>query len=414
MSNEETTTCVDGVDRPVSECVEYDGDWYPLAECVLVDGDHVPKDQCQQAYDGEWYLADDLVRLENGDFAHTDDDNICHCYDGEYRYTDDCSVIDDEWYPDHMVRTCEICCDAVLRNDMYSGPGGDLLCDNCYAEHVYECYECGCEMWSEDRCTDDDGDSFCEECFSSRSLIRSYSDKSANRLRPESRDRLLFGIELEVEAKVSQEAGAEWVREHLPDTYCVLKNDSSLSSSGFEIVTRPDSMAVHKRKFAALLDNDPGKRLRSWIGGRCGMHVHVTKSALTQLQLAKIMCFLNDPDNASFVSTVAGRLPCSWCRVSPKKLSDVRRAQERYVALNITSRTAEFRIFRGTLLGSSFRKNLEFVEALVDYCGPAQRSIQESLSHSDFCRWLDKKLYPNLHAYLQAKGYASLLARQAA
>lgn len=414
MTAESLVTCVDDVERPADQCVEYEGDWYPASECVDVDGDMVPRDLCGQDYNDDWYLLEDMVDLASGDRAYRDDENICLCEDGEYRFTDDCTMVGDEWYPDSRVRTCDQCSEAVLREDIYHSPGGGYLCEDCYAESVCECSECGVEIWRDDAESDDDGYSYCSDCHGSRRLVVGYSDKSANKLRPESKDKLLFGVELEVESKGSQEEGAEWVRDRMSDQYCVLKNDGSLGPGGFEIVTRPDSMAVHRRMFAAILNDSPGKRLRSWIGGRCGMHVHVTKAALSQLQLAKMMCFLNDPGNAAFVATVAGRLPCSWCKVSPKKMSDVRHNPDRYVALNITGRTAEFRIFRGTLLASSFLKNLEFVEALVAYCAPAQRSIADAVSHVEFCKWLDKKTYPYLHAYLAGKGYASLLIRKAA
>lgn len=413
MTADNIVTCYDDVERPVAECVEFDGDWYPSSECVNVSGDMVPRDQCRQDYNGEWGLAEEMIELADGDWAFSEDDSICCCHDSEYRFTDDCTLIGDEWYPDHMVRSCDCCGEPFLRNDLYSTIDGQRQCEDCHSENYTECAECGSSTPRDTEHYGDDGYHYCDDCGGSARLVVGYSDKSANKLRPESKDQLLYGVELEVESKTDQQAGAQWVRDRMSDKYCVLKHDGSLGDTGFEIVTRPDSMAVHRRMFAAILDDNPGKRLRSWIGGRCGMHVHVTKAALSQLQLAKMLCFLNDPGNAAFVSAVAGRLPCSWCKVSPKKMSDVRHNPDRYVALNITAKTAEFRIFRGTLLASSFLKNLEFVEALVAYCAPAQRSIASAVSHGDFCRWLDKKSYPYLWNYLGSKGYASLLIRKA-
>lgn len=412
MTAANTVTCYDDLERPAAECVEYEGDWYPRSECVDLDGDMIPRDLCRQDYNGDWGLEENMVEMADGDWAFDCDDNICCCHDGEWRFTDDCSLIGDTWYPDAMVRHCDCCGEPFLRNDLYSTPDGQRQCEECYSDNYVDCADCGASTSRDSERCDDDGYYYCEDCGGGR-LVVGYSDKSANKLRPESKDTLLYGIELEVESKTDQTTGAQWVRDRMSDKYCVLKHDGSLGDTGFEIVTRPDSMAVHRRMFAAILNDNPGRGLRSWIGGRCGMHVHVTKSALSQLQLAKMLCFLNDPDNAAFVSTVAGRLPCHWCKVSPKKPSDVRRNSDRYVALNITAKTAEFRIFRGTLLASSFLKNLEFVEALVAYCAPAQRSIAEAVSHGDFCRWLDKKSYPNLFSYLAGKGYASLLIRRA-
>lgn len=401
----ETVECADGETRPADDCR------------LCADGCYYPTDECVQTHDGEWHPEDNVVHLCDGTAVRDGDDSIVCRADGEYDWLDDCTEVDGEWYSDDEVDTCSQCRDHFLLDRMYTDPNGDRICRDCYDENVRCCDECSEYIWDDDARYDEDDDrTLCESCYRDRpqSLIRCYSDKSANNLRPESRDKLLSGIELEVESKSDAEAGAEWVRHHLPESYCVLKHDGSLGDGGFEIVTRPDSFAVHKRMFAAMLDANPGRKLRSWMGGRCGMHVHVTKSALSELQLGKMLCFLNDANNAAFVSTVAGRLPCTWCKVSPKKPADVRHNADRYVALNITRRTAEFRIFRGTLLASSFYKNLEFVQALVAFCAPAQRSIADAVSHRKFCEWLDKKEYPHLWQYLASKGYRMTKRRRSA
>lgn len=381
-----------------------------MVECD--DGESRPRSECECTGDGRWFPSDEVVYLADGSCRHPDDDDVVCRSDGKYDWRDDCTSINGEWYSDEDCTTCDSCGDSILREDACSGPGSQDLCSHCEDEYTHRCAECDEVCWSDDMCYDEEDDcSYCASCFAARPrLIRPYSDKSANKLRPESRDRLLYGIELEVESRSSDREGAEWVRQFLHDDYCVFKHDGSLGSGGFEIVTRPDSMEVHAAKWQQLLESKPGSRLRSWDGGRCGMHVHVTKSALSQLQLGKMLCFLNDPANTSLVSAVAGRLPCSWCKVSPKKPSDVKLPQERYVALNITSKTAEFRIFRGTLLGSSFLKNLEFVEALVSYCAPAQRSIADSVSYVKFCQWVSKRDYPHLYAFLVQRGWVRRLA----
>jgi hypothetical protein len=213
-------------------------------------------------------------------------------------------------------------------------------------------------------------------------------------------------VELEVEGYDTAEQAAEYIRQHLPATYCTLKRDGSLGESGVEIVTRPDSMAVHKRMFGALFKDSPGKALSSWTNGRCGMHVHVSKAALSQLQIGKMLCFLNEPAAVNFISKIAGRKPCNWCKVHKKKITDTRREHDRYTALNVTNNhTVEVRIFKGTLAEAGFMKNLEFVQALVEFTAPASRSISQATSHRAFCEWLPKKAYPHLHAFLVAKGF---------
>lgn len=404
VAEDDHVMCDDGQSRPRDECVQcYDDEWRPAEECVEI-------------YNGEWYPQDETIELACGDITWADDDDVVQRADGEFAWRRHCTAVDGDWYDDDETCSCQNCGDSILNDDAFfpdddSGP----YCESCHDDCYRSCDECGDATHRDDlNVTDDDRD-LCCGCYENNEprLILNYSDKSANKLRPETKDKLRFGIELEVESKTSADDGAKYVRACMADDYCVLKHDGSLGPGGFEIVTRPDSIAVHKRKWETLLNDTPGRRLRSWVGGRCGMHVHVSKSALSQLQLGKMLCFLNDPANTGFVAAVAGRLPCHWCKVSPKKLSDVKLPAERYVALNITDRTAEFRIFRGTLLGSSFYKNLEFVQALVEFCSPAARSIAEATSHKEFCRWLSKKDYPNLHAFLVSKRFIQEAGRKA-
>lgn len=382
---------------------------------TLHDGTEYDGGDAILASDGEYYLPADVVTLEcgtivhaecavqltSGDWVDQDDDRICECYDGEFRWVDDCVSIDGEFYPEHMTASCSLCGDNIRRRDSYSSPGGDHLCGDCYDDHVSCCEDCGTEHWNDDIC-----DGQCDSCSSRRSGgVSDYSDRSADTMRSETKDKIKYGIELETEAHRSQDDGAEFIREHLGTDYAVLKEDGSLSDEGIEIVTRPDSVAVHKRHWESFFASKPEKRLASWTTGRCGMHVHVTKAALTQLQLGKMLVFVNEPTNQNLVATIAGRTSDRWARVSQKKISDVRYGDDRYVALNITRRTAEFRIFKGTLNKRGFMKNLEFAQALVEFCGPGNRSMAESASATAFVKWLPRKSYPYLHDFLTAKGF---------
>jgi hypothetical protein len=212
----------------------------------------------------------------------------------------------------------------------------------------------------------------------------------------------LFGIELEVEGRNGDSyAAAEFARRHLSKDYCVFKTDGSLGAGGFEIVTRPDSVVYHKSNWQALFANSPSKMMSSWTNGRCGMHIHVSRRPLSELQIGKLLCFLNDPFNERFVVRVAGRRSDRWGRIEKKKVTDAKRTRDRYVALNLTNdRTIEFRIFKGTLAAPTFFKNLEFVAALVEYTAPCGRSIQEAVSWRSFVNWVSYKTYPCLYDWL--------------
>ena len=387
---------------------------------TLADGDEYPKSQAVLAADGEYYRPDETVVLEDGDIwpvdatvpLHTggrvrdDDDDVVGLANGGYAYADDCRCINDDWFLASECTTCCECDESVRRIHAHHHPHGGRMCEQCYDDCVYTCEDCGSEGVDDDMESDEWGNRRCEQCSSRHnSGVSDYGDRTADTLRSETSDKMRIGIELEVEAHKGQQDGAEWIRQYLDTDYCVLKEDGSLSDDGIEIVTRPDSLAVHSRKWEAFFRNRPETQMASWTTGRCGMHVHVSKAALSQLQLGKILVFVNEPTNQELVSRIAGRTSDRWAKTSKKKISDVRYGDERYVALNITSKTAEFRIFKGTLNKRGFMKNLEFCQALVDFCAPANRSMSESVSASAFVRWLPRKTYPHLHDFLTEKGF---------
>lgn len=387
--------CSDGVSRPLLACVQIGGEWFHVDETVVtIHGERLLREDCVQlAYGSRWVRSDDpaLVELATGDWG----------------LESESTIIDGVWYDSEDCTSCDVCRGDIHNDDSYSAPDGGSLCQSCCEDETTGCDRCGDRVWNDDAQYDEEGDRYlCPRCNSRESsLIRSYGDKSANHKVPEHKGKDLYGVELEVEHSFCPETGAKYVAQFLDKDYVTFKRDGSLDSGGFEIVTRPDSMAVHKRKFKALFDDRPGRKLTSWSNGRCGMHVHINKAALSQLQLGKMLCFLNEPSNQNMVAKIAGRRANRWCRAYKKKVTDIHRPDERYVALNITERTAEMRIFRGTLSQAGFFKNLEFVEALVQFCAPANRGIREAVSASEFCKWLPRKQFPTLHKFLVEWGF---------
>ena len=256
-------------------------------------------------------------------------------------------------------------------------------------------------------------------------MIEGYSDKSACDMRPEHTGTDLFGIELEVEARrlgsgrtyredrESRERAYNWLRQvhgfRHADEYVVCKSDSSLNRRGFEVVTRPDGAAQHKRRWDTFFANAPQTQLTSWVGGRCGMHVHVNRAALTTGQVAKMLVFINSPQNRSLLESIAGRYHRSYCRYRHQRLTDVFRGNcERNVALNLCNEhTVEFRIFRGTVVRDGFFKNLEFVQAVVEFCRMTDRSFDDSKNGTKFVEFIrsHRKAYPTLFAYLVTKNF---------
>jgi hypothetical protein len=434
--------CHDGVTRPASQCVRLQSRYYawPNAadlvppDCIYVSEFDVndyysyvvyaPRTECVQCADGDWILREHGVRTHDqcwySRHGVTDGWLVRLCdnsnYAGEYCVEDDAVYVDgDGYYTSEETWCCESCSNNYPGSPDRDGPSGCSLCEDCYSDNTAQCDHCESCCWSEDITEDDDGNNICNRCRNPRRappprLVSDYSDRSANNMVSESRDITLYGVELEVEARSGDsQVGAEWVRNFLPTNYSCLKHDGSLGPGGFEIVTRPDSVDVHKRYWLPLLGATPHKVLSSWQTGRCGMHVHVSRAGLSQLQLGKMLCFLNEPANENFIVKLAGRRNSRWSRIIKKKVGDIRRPyelQDRYVALNLCNRrTAEFRIFKGTLSPRGFLKNLEFCAALVEYTAPCKASLADATDFTKFCDWLSYKTYPYLYDWCVHRGY---------
>lgn len=202
----------------------------------------------------------------------------------------------------------------------------------------------------------------------------------------------LFGVEAEVEVlELDQRVPAALdALNFLGRDFIICKHDGSLKGLrpngrggdyGFEIVTAPASLSVHRAKWENI-ESMPGfSRLRAWDTDTCGFHVHVTREALSHLQIGRILAFVNHPANLPFITKVAGRAPTMYALTKPSRVSDGLAMPERCdltrrVAVNQTNeKTVEFRMFRGTIRGSHIIRNLEFVDALCDYCMPGSRSL---------------------------------------
>ena len=136
------------------------------------------------------------------------------------------------------------------------------------------------------------------------------------------------------------------------------------------------------------------------------------RKVLSDLTVAKIVCFVNARNNRKFMSVIAGRTSDQWARMKQKsKLSDgAKKNPMRYEAVNLqNANTIEFRIFKGTLKKESVFKAIEFCAALVAFCSCASRSIRDTMMRSELTEFirLNKKTYPHLAAFLEAKWYGT-------
>jgi Putative amidoligase enzyme len=298
-------------------------------------------------------------------------------------------------------------CERVFSNSVNTGENsnGDKVCEHC-AENYFTCDSCE-GIFSNDRCRSDSSGSgcYCERCVpDEHGTIAEYgADVPFGKIGIPPH---YFGVELEVETQGDsyREQKAKQVRELLSD-FVIVTEDGSLSH-GFEIVTRPATLEKQLFHWKPFFDNVPSG-LRSFQTDTCGLHVHASRRPLSQLQIAKIVCFVNAAHNRAFLKCIAARDSARWSRYHAKKLSDGNKVNpERYEAVNLQNReTIEFRIFKGTLKRESVFKAIEFCDALIKFCYPASRSIQDCISRVKFLEFVfqNKKTWPHLAAFVDAK-----------
>ena len=236
---------------------------------------------------------------------------------------------------------------------------------------------------------DDDEDEWRHIDYSPNARIigNYHSSKSSQRPQVSAWTKLksrYLGVELEVEVNSDRvERGEKAIQLHEAinggefGRKVFFENDGSINN-GFEIISQPMGLDKHRELWAWLNDKNVIKGLRSHNTTTCGLHVHVSRAGLSKLQIAKIVAFVNSPDNEDLIRAVARRYAEGYCRIKHKKIGQSAQSDDRYEAVNIVpSKTIEFRIFKGSLKYESVMAAIEFSNAVVDFCARAKTSIND-------------------------------------
>jgi hypothetical protein len=302
---------------------------------------------------------------------------------------------------------CSRCEERFSEDDgCYQSTHEGIVCNSCYDTAYFTCSHCQRVLRSDSYY---DSDCYCVRCAEafresdededeSNCGIHEYNYKP----RPKffGKGKLFYGVELEVNAERHR---ARTVYDLLGDDRVYIKHDSSIKGEGFEIVTMPHTLTAQRELWKGFFNHRP-RGMTSYEGGSCGMHVHVSRDALTRLQIHKMVVFLNNTLNKQFVVSIAQRSSNGYSALKAEK-TITSRSGDRYEALNLENhKTVEFRIFRGTVRGDRFFKNLEFVDALIHWVNEVNYN---DLGYKGFCDYVQKhrKAYKFLHAYLVEKGW---------
>ena len=324
-----------------------------------------------------------------------------------------------------------------------------------------KCPECA-HVWNRQALAEYNGGIYCPDCLvavQSKGIIHPYNHSPrmlpmhdeisvlgftidakdmriyASGKRQKHADPHLFGVELETELHVPilQRKGkfrwdiAKEINDALGASFLYMKEDGTLTMNGkyggpnadqfaangdgkryagFEIVTCPASLNHHRKYWPKLHSVPNFNALRSWDAPTCGMHVHCNRAPITNLQLGKMLVFINSKKNRKFMREISGRGGNKYCVYEDKTFSDAihpervissseheERDRRRRVALNLSHEgTVEFRGFKGTVNPRHIIRNIEFCDALIKFCYPCNHGIGSFNSHHEFVDFVEKNI----------------------
>lgn len=396
---EQICLCNDGKYRLKSNCTQFDCNWYETEsleeETIIYNSERIWKEDCQYSNYLSEYLPQDLFDeqhfyCEGCDEYYHENDSSEHVY-GNTSFCNEC------FYENHTY--CHQCDEAVHNDESYYSEITNYdYCEYCYSDLHSHCENCGNDYWTEDGC----------DCGVA---IHNYSYKP-NPIyfkHKKEKSKYYLGIELETESKGNRRQTCAEEINDISDLF-YLKNDSSIED-GFEVVSHPFTQTwyEHNNKiFNELLETLRNNGFRSYNTTTCGIHIHITKSYLSGLDIAKLHLFFCQ--NEEFIKTISQRNPNNlnqWGKIKKDKKaiydqSKKKGGSERYTAINLQNHsTIEFRIFRGTLNENSYHKNIEFVIAI---CRFVKRTSLQQLTVTQFYNFTKTdKNYKNLTKFMEAK-----------
>ena len=344
-------------------------------------------------------FPDELLNEFKNVFTHCDLENEWHDSKLKARLWNAKNQVEDE------IIICADCGDLSYRDDsIYIDSRGDWVGDCCRDNYIY--HEGHDEYYHEDEYPEDEED---------RYGVFPYDYDVTQQLEFQSANNETRHISTEIETERRNDCPSDIVHDihNTMSGFALCKHDGSLEN-GFEIVTAPATLSVHKDRWSKFCEKNYADHLSSWNTATCGMHIHVDRASLTPLDIGKLLVFVNGTRNAEFIKKIAGRDSRQWSAKKFKRVKDALNRSDKYEALATHKpKTIEFRIFRGNIAKQGILRNLEFVDALCNFVGTVgmdrDTDTVNRLSYTNFIEYMNtsenKGTYPYLFSWLVRKGY---------
>lgn len=217
---------------------------------------------------------------------------------------------------------------------------------------------------------------------------------------PRGRNTRVYGWELEIESTGSEEiiqSRAAEINAMEGGSLFYCKSDSSVRN-GYEIVSHPGTYNFWSGPGRDILEPLFSKLTEagytSWRSGRCGLHIHTNRSAITKLHSFNLARYVHDKNCVVKLRKLSGRSSgqaLAYANLSLEDTFDRHSGEYRYPtpleyakqiihtnqlgdrgrALNMSNpRTIELRLFRGSLKISKFISSLQFYQTMLEFTNP--------------------------------------------
>lgn len=324
------------------------------------------KSYCEDCFEDKFFVCeecDEVIWKDDACSPEGEDRILCQsCYDENYAKCSHCD------------------CELLIDGDYTHHHDGDYYCDDCFNERFGNCSDCGEVFYNDDLSYDEDSDEYlCEHCrvHSQSKDIHDYGYRPEPEFKKEKwEDDLYLGIELEVlheeHAAKSSKLIAFLEKIKVKNRF-YLKHDGSLEGKGFEIVSHPETLkSIHRNiKLIKILEWLNKNDFDSEKSGKCGLHIHINKAILEDLDITKLRLFFKvNQEQLQIFSRRDGE--SDFAKFEKRDIKDIIHGEndsDRYNAINLNSSrdTVELRLFRGSLDYERVLSILQFSDAIVRF-----------------------------------------------
>ena len=371
----------------------------------------------------------------------------------------DCDSCSTGYAPDDLATTlngrvlcadCRIYCERCDNYDFEENSryveGVGTWCEPCADNHTFWCESCEClysdndgsyhledvgQYWCQGCCESsavwcDSCDVYnreaCEDCVDGGRLINQYSYKPNPVFYGEAKNKLHFGIELEMEIRDNElTQSSEYIMEMMGD-FVYIKEDSSINTDryrGFEMVSHPATLDYFTNNKNLWTTLDYLKRVhiaRSWDAKNCGLHIHISRAgfksgahthrflSLIYKNSDKMMKLGGRKSNYARFNDVYkdDEYDRPYFTLAHKVAHPSNSMTERYSAVNTQNQhTLELRFFRGTMNPEGVLSAIQLAHATVEYTRDLTLSDVKmgALSWEWFADWIQSNngMYPELY-----------------